>query len=359
MVSEQLYYLETENDSNDRAEVFALREWPCTVGRGSDCQLRLDFDRISRRHARFEALDHGVQVTDLGSTNGTFVNHDRIDEPTELHDGDIIHFADHAFRLRYRDPSGQTVAHPDHKQAQGSTDTVIGFTAAPTGFPVQAPEFFELLNDELIRATRQIMTSARGTVLAQALRGRSDHPRLGADSATLVRLSEELGEELRLAQLTRDIALKQADQARLQTDLFISIHPAECEQPEVLIDSLRADQQCFRHLTLVCELPFDAIAQTHQARELPSRIRELGLAVCATGLSLSDEPEKLPGPVDYIRVSAAGEPETIERLIERWQDIADILVDDIDDRDLVARYAQVGATLFRGSAIGPERDIDA
>lgn len=359
MVSELLYYLEAEGESLEKSKSHPLREWPCTVGRGSDCQLQLDFDRISRRHARFEKLDNGLQVTDLDSTNGTFVNHTRIDRPTELQDGDSIHFADHAFRLRYRDSSGQTVPHPGHREPHGSTETVIGFTAAPTGFPVQAPEFFEMLNDELIGATGQIMVSRRGTVLAHALGGRSIHPRLGADSATLVRLSEELGEELRLAQLVRRISLERADKANLQTDLFIGIHPAECEQPDVLIEDLQAECQRFRHLALVCELPFDALGQTARVRDVLARIRELGMEICAAGLTSDDNPGEFRSLVDYIRVSARGETAMVEHMIERWQEIADILVDDVDDREQIDRYYQAGAVLFRGPAIGGQRDIDS
>ncbi|MFT4108285.1 FHA domain-containing protein [Propionicimonas sp.] len=52
------------------------------IGRASDCQLILDDDYVSTRHARISRTPTGFQVEDLGSTNGTFVNNQRISAPT-------------------------------------------------------------------------------------------------------------------------------------------------------------------------------------------------------------------------------------------------------------------------------------
>jgi diguanylate cyclase (GGDEF)-like protein len=61
------------------------------IGRDSSATLRIAEDRgISRRHARVAVRGGAVVVSDLGSSNGTFVNGARLSEPRELGEGDKI-----------------------------------------------------------------------------------------------------------------------------------------------------------------------------------------------------------------------------------------------------------------------------
>lgn len=66
-----------------------LGESAVDIGRGSACQLILDADSVSRRHARIEWSGREHRLIDLGSTNGTFVNGTRTKEAL-LRDGDRI-----------------------------------------------------------------------------------------------------------------------------------------------------------------------------------------------------------------------------------------------------------------------------
>jgi pSer/pThr/pTyr-binding forkhead associated (FHA) protein/tetratricopeptide (TPR) repeat protein len=71
-----------------RAEEIPL-EGTIVVGRGPACELRLHDPSVSTRHAQFTVDGDKVTLTDLNSTNGTFVNEDKIGE-RELQDGDRI-----------------------------------------------------------------------------------------------------------------------------------------------------------------------------------------------------------------------------------------------------------------------------
>ena len=51
---------------------------PVTIGRAPDNDIRLDGLQISNRHARFMLTNGGVSVEDEGSTNGVYVNGERI-----------------------------------------------------------------------------------------------------------------------------------------------------------------------------------------------------------------------------------------------------------------------------------------
>lgn len=60
------------------------------IGRGQECQLRLKSDVVSRRHCAVVVEGDVAVVKDFGSTNGTFLNHQRIEGRRELNSGDRI-----------------------------------------------------------------------------------------------------------------------------------------------------------------------------------------------------------------------------------------------------------------------------
>jgi pSer/pThr/pTyr-binding forkhead associated (FHA) protein len=71
-----------------------------TIGRGAQNDLALEHDDFaSATHARVQPQRDGVWVADTGSTNGTFVNGERLENPRRLAPGDVIRVG--ATDLRY------------------------------------------------------------------------------------------------------------------------------------------------------------------------------------------------------------------------------------------------------------------
>jgi diguanylate cyclase (GGDEF)-like protein len=66
-----------------------LGESAVEIGRSPACHLVLDADSVSRRHARIEWNGREHKLLDLGSTNGTFLNGDRVKDGL-LKDGDRV-----------------------------------------------------------------------------------------------------------------------------------------------------------------------------------------------------------------------------------------------------------------------------
>jgi len=77
---------------------FAL-EGICGVGRGETNQVRLDDDHISRRHAQLANVQNVIFLRDLGSSNGTYVNGERIIGACRLYHGDQLRFDTVTFQL--------------------------------------------------------------------------------------------------------------------------------------------------------------------------------------------------------------------------------------------------------------------
>lgn len=61
-----------------------------TLGRSADCALQLPAASASRRHASVAWRDGAVVLRDLGSTNGTFLNGERVTDEATLRSGDKI-----------------------------------------------------------------------------------------------------------------------------------------------------------------------------------------------------------------------------------------------------------------------------
>jgi hypothetical protein len=81
------------------AEIFPLDD-EVTVGRAPGCGVVLADDTfVSQVHARVFRRNREVLVEDLGSTNGTFVNGDRIDKTTRIRRGDTVQFGETVVRV--------------------------------------------------------------------------------------------------------------------------------------------------------------------------------------------------------------------------------------------------------------------
>ena len=61
-----------------------------TIGRAAGCEITLDDTYISQLHARVSLADHGIIVEDMGSTNGTYLNRQRVTGPVVVNIGDRI-----------------------------------------------------------------------------------------------------------------------------------------------------------------------------------------------------------------------------------------------------------------------------
>ncbi|MEM9492507.1 MAG: GGDEF domain-containing protein [Myxococcota bacterium] len=75
----------------DMGKRFPLRtEQPTVLGRGSDCDIQVDRDSVSRRHAKLYRRGNQWLVEDQDSTNGSYINDHPIQQPTQIRDSDFL-----------------------------------------------------------------------------------------------------------------------------------------------------------------------------------------------------------------------------------------------------------------------------
>lgn len=74
---------------------------PVIVGRSPGADIVIGAGYVSGKHARFTLIGQNLFIEDLGSTNGTAVNGNRVIEPTALRNRDLVTIGDVAIRVRY------------------------------------------------------------------------------------------------------------------------------------------------------------------------------------------------------------------------------------------------------------------
>ena len=83
-------------------QVIRLNRRKFLIGREQDCQLRPNSEMVSRHHCVFSVDEYSVRLRDLGSTNGTLVNGERIRKDVVLVAGDKVIIGNLEFELFIR-----------------------------------------------------------------------------------------------------------------------------------------------------------------------------------------------------------------------------------------------------------------
>jgi pSer/pThr/pTyr-binding forkhead associated (FHA) protein len=107
---------------------------PVTIGRSPECDIHINDLGLSRVHARLVPGEDGVQVEDLGSANGTFVNDRRVGKE-RARKGDEIGFDKLRFRLSgaaSQEPVHIVATRPVQGAARSGTWLWVGLVIAVT-----------------------------------------------------------------------------------------------------------------------------------------------------------------------------------------------------------------------------------
>jgi hypothetical protein len=136
------------------------------VGRDATCELALASDSISRRHAIVRQRDGDYLIEDLGSTNGTLLNGERLAGVHPLHDGDRLTFADVEVEFRLsgaaRTPRR---SHPPTEEAWQPDAS----TAASSRVPDRPASLRHELHEAPGFSTRALLLAVGGSVVGTVL----------------------------------------------------------------------------------------------------------------------------------------------------------------------------------------------
>lgn len=357
------WFLEGATAAGD-ALFIPLESLPFHVGRDSSCALRLISQDVSRLHARIDgAANGGLCLTDLGSTNGSFVNRERLaaQAATPLCVGDILHFGKSEFRLKAKtNPLLNTAA------TELLNRTVMAdLSALPEHFALQEREFLEMLDQGMITVAYQpIVTFSDRRLMAYEVLGRGKHPALPQAPIRLLEMASLLSREVMLSQAFRMAGALAAAKIPGRVQLFMNTHPSEMFT-EALYASLAQLQTTAPNMDLVIEVHETAVAEVAKMGEMAQRLREMGIrfAYDDFGAGQSRLNELAEVPPDFVKFdmslirnidqASTTKQNLVSRLVHMVEDLGSVaLAEGVETEGEAELCQRMGFQLCQGYLTG-------
>ena len=254
----------------------AIARLPLRVGRDAGNDWVVDARGLSRLHAVIDrGPDGALRVTDLNSTNGTFVNRERINGSRALSENDVLHFGNAEYRLGLR--TAAAVAAVDAVDDQQRTLIAPAGRTLSENFVRHERQFMELLRGRGLSAAAQpIVQAGSGRLFAYELLGRCTHPDLPASPVHLFHLATMLDLEAELSAAFRNHGVAAIAPRLRGAKLFVNSHPKETFSEDFFaaLKKLRAQPGAPE---LVVEVHETAVVEIARMRDLAARLAEIGV----------------------------------------------------------------------------------
>jgi EAL domain-containing protein (putative c-di-GMP-specific phosphodiesterase class I) len=355
-----IWYLEGVSADGSSA-VHDLKVWPFHVGReAADNSLVMAGVGLSRRHAQL-AMDPAGQLwlTDLDSTNGSFVNRVRVQGSSLLKEHDVLHFAQAEFRLRWRPATAlfDTPADPDR--------TRVVNRGLSEHFAPQEPQFLELLAGRgLSGAIQPIVQAQGGALFAHELLGRSEHPDLPRSPMHLFSLAKVMDREAELSQAFRALGIQRVAAGLPGTTLFVNTHPKETFE-NGFFDTLAMLPEAGVPIDLVVEVHETAVMEVPRMRELAARLKDIGVRFAyddfGAGQARLNELGEVPahfvkfdmGLIRDIDLASEGKQKLVRDLVRLVHELGSVaLAEGVETEGEAIVCRQMGFDLIQGYLTG-------
>jgi EAL domain-containing protein (putative c-di-GMP-specific phosphodiesterase class I) len=356
-----LPYLEHFPEPGGPPQRIVLEQLPFRIGRGKTAHHLVCSRQVSKEHAEISQVGDEFRIRDLGSTNGTFVNGQRVISSPLVH-GDIVHVSQCEFRFGYK--------------PTGSVDSFSGFatvdvTAAhPRSVIRDSKHLRELLGQQLVRAVFQPIVCLRtGSLLGYESLGRGVHSELSPEPIELLRLAEQCHLAAELSRSFRLQGIKESARLAGEPRLFFNVHPAEMANESLLncLCEVLAETDAIQ--SMVLEVHENVVADVMTLRRLREHLRALGvgLAFDDFGAGQARLAELAEVPPDFVKldmklIRGIDESRARQELVQALARIAaDLGVRVIAEGVETVREAEtcleVGCQLGQGFLFGPPQPV--
>lgn len=295
------WILEGFLEKNRSMSRISINKFPFQIGRQGGLSLTLPSAKASRIHAEILEEQGVLYLKDLDSTNGSYINTDRISGQKELNHGDIVHFADCEFRV-------MSIESDEALTSNGSEQTVMfQMDTLPTEIPSGVQYLLELLDKKMVQSCFQaIVVGDNADLYGFEVLGRGRHPQLPESPYELFAIAESIGEAVRLSEILREKGLDTASAFSPQR-YFLNIHPEELKDYDRLLSSFEKLRKNYPSIPLVFEVHEQAVTNLQHMRQVKQDLAELKieLAYDDFGAGQARILELVEVPPDYLKFDMA------------------------------------------------------
>ena len=260
-----LYCLVPQNvRSGDGLAPITVGDRTLRVGRAPTSDITLTHPSVSWEHALLRPRANLLHLEDLGSTNGTFVNGNRIAGDVMLREGHLVQFGEVLFRLTRDTGATEPARHTAAFDMASWAAALVQFDTLMRE-PAVVPHY------------QPIVAVASQTPIAYEVLGRSRLDGLRTP-AEMFEVASELGHVAELSRLLRDEGVRQGAASLGQAALFLNTHPEEIGSRH-LLPSLEALRRQCPGIPLVLEVHECALAKWTDLKNLRDELAAIGVGL--------------------------------------------------------------------------------
>ncbi|MCY2974536.1 MAG: EAL domain-containing protein [Planctomycetota bacterium] len=281
-----VWILASANPSQQTSPLTVVHPIPFSIGRKSGNSLQFSSRAVSSQHAELDIHEGKLILKDLQSTNGTYVNGQRVTSPVVLKVDDLVQIADVAFRVRCDDHATAT-----NTISENICDQALALIQFDRMMETRmVTPFFQPIIDVSDASVRGFEVLARSRMFGIET------------SAAMFSAASRLNMEVELSQMLRWEGIREALSLPDMNRMYLNTHPLELDRDD-LVRNVAATREYAGDMPITLEIHEAAVTNPVAMRELRKAMRDIqvNIAYDDFGAGQNRLTELIESPPDVLK----------------------------------------------------------